>query len=44
MTLAVWLLGRVRPALGEGLQVVLVGVLVAAFVLPPAGDLLAGRR
>jgi hypothetical protein len=42
MTLAVWLLGRVRPALGEGLQVVLVGVLVAAFVLPPAGDLLAG--
>ena len=42
MALAVWLLGRVRPALGRGLQLVLVGVLAAAIVLPPAGDLLAG--
>jgi hypothetical protein len=42
MALAVWLLGRVRPALGWGLQLVLVGVLAAAFLLPPAGDLLAG--
>ena len=42
MALAVWLLGRVRPSLGWGLQLVLVGALVAAFVLPPAGDVLAG--
>jgi len=42
MALAVWLAGRVRPALGSGLQLVFVGLLVAAFVLPPAGDLLAG--
>ena len=42
MALAVWLAGRVRPALGEGLMVVLVGALVAAILLPPAGDLLGG--
>lgn len=42
LALAVWLLERVRPALGWGLQLVLVGVLVAAIVLPPAADLLAG--
>ena len=30
------------PRWDAGLQLVLVGVLVAAFVLPPAGDLLAG--
>ena len=39
--------GRVAPRsraarAGRGLQLVLVGALVAAFVLPPAGDLLAG--
>jgi hypothetical protein len=34
--------GRIRPALGEGLQLVLVGLLVAAILLPPLGDLLAG--
>ena len=42
MALAVWLAGRVRPALGEGLMLVLVGALVAAILLPPAGDLLGG--
>jgi Sulfatase len=38
----VWVAGRIRPALGEGLQVVLVGLLTAAIVLPPLGDLTAG--
>ena len=38
----VWLAGRVRPALGDGLQLVLVGLLVAAILLPPVGDLLGG--
>ncbi|HSD77411.1 MAG TPA: sulfatase-like hydrolase/transferase [Solirubrobacteraceae bacterium] len=38
----VWAAGRVRPVLGWALQLVLVGVLAAAFVLPPLGDLLAG--
>ena len=34
--------GRIRPALGEGLQVVLVGLLVAAILLPPIAQLLGG--
>ena len=38
----VWVAGRIRPALGEGLQVVLVGLLTAAIVLPPLGELLGG--
>lgn len=42
MALAVCLTGRVRPAFGDGLQVVLVGLLMAAILLPPAGDLLGG--
>ncbi len=42
MALAVWLAGRVRPALGEALMLVLVAALVAAILLPPAGDLLGG--
>jgi hypothetical protein len=42
LALLVWAAGRIRPALGDGLQLVLVGVLVAAIVLPPLGDLLAG--
>ena len=42
MALAVWLAGRVRPALGEAVMVVMVGALVAAILLPPAGDLLGG--
>ncbi len=42
MALVVWLAGRVRPALGDALQLVLVAVLVAAILLPPAGDLLGG--
>ena len=42
MALAVWLAGRVRPAFGDGLQVVLVGLLITAVLLPPAGDLLGG--
>ena len=42
MGLVVWLLGRVRPVLGDTLQLTLVGLLVAAIVLPPAGDLLGG--
>ncbi|MGH2945584.1 MAG: sulfatase-like hydrolase/transferase [Solirubrobacteraceae bacterium] len=42
MGTAVWLVGRARPALGWGLQLALVGVLAAAMVLPPAGELLSG--
>jgi hypothetical protein len=42
MALSVWLLGRVRPVLGDGLQLALVGLLSAAILLPPAGDLLEG--
>lgn len=42
MSLAVWLAGRVRPALGEAVMVFFVGALVAAILLPPAGDLLGG--
>ncbi len=38
----VWAAGRFRPALGEALQVVLVGLLVAAILLPPIGELLGG--
>ena len=38
----VWGLGRIRPALGRGALLVLVALLVAALLLPPAGDLLAG--
>ena len=39
---AVWAAGRLRPALGQGLLLVLIALLVAAFLLPPLGDLLAG--
>jgi Sulfatase len=42
LALAVWLAGKVRPALGEALQVILVGLLAAAILLPPIGDLLGG--
>jgi Sulfatase len=38
----VWLAGRIRPALGEGLHLALVGLLVAAILLPPFGELLGG--
>ena len=39
---AVWGLGRLRPALGRAALLVLVALLVAALLLPPVGDLLAG--
>ena len=39
---AVWAAGRLRPALGWGLMLALVALLVAAFALPPLGDLLGG--
>jgi Sulfatase len=42
LTLAVWLAGLIRPALGDALQVVFVGLLAAAILLPPIGDLLGG--
>jgi len=42
LALAVWLAGKVRPALGEALQLVFVGLLAAAIVLPPLGDPLGG--
>jgi hypothetical protein len=38
----VWVAGRIRPALEESLQAVLVGLLVAAIVLPPLGHVLGG--
>ena len=38
----VWGLGRIRPGLGWGAMLVLVALIVAGFVLPPAGDVLAG--
>ena len=38
----VWGLGRVRPDLGWGAMLVLVGLIVTALALPPAGDLLGG--
>ena len=42
LTLAVWLAGKLRPALGDALQLVFVGLLAAAILLPPIGDLLGG--
>ena len=38
----VWALGRIRPALGRAALLALVALLVAALLLPPAGDLLGG--
>jgi hypothetical protein len=38
----VWGLGRIRPELGWGAMLVLVGLIVAGLALPPAGDLLGG--
>jgi hypothetical protein len=38
----VWAAERIRPGLGRALLLVLVGLLVAALVLPPLGDLLSG--
>jgi hypothetical protein len=38
----VWGLGRIRPAAGWGAMLVLVGLIVAALVLPPAGDAAGG--
>jgi hypothetical protein len=38
----VWAAGRVRAAVGWGLHLALVALLVAAFVLPPLGDALSG--
>ena len=38
----VWALGRVRPAAGWAAQLVLVGLIVAGMLLPPAGDALGG--
>jgi hypothetical protein len=38
----VWGLGRIRPALGWAAMLVLVALIVAALLLPPAGDALAG--
>ena len=38
----VWAAGRIRPGLDRALQLVLVGVLASALVLPPLGDLLSG--
>jgi hypothetical protein len=37
-----WGLGRIRPPLGWGAMLVLVALIVAGLVLPPAGDLAAG--
>ena len=42
LALLVWVAGRIRPAFGDALQLVFVGLLVAAIVLPPLGDLLGG--
>jgi hypothetical protein len=42
MACVVWGLGRIRPAFGWGAMLALVGLLVAALVLPPLGDLLGG--
>jgi Sulfatase len=39
---AVWAAGRLRPALGSAVLLVLIALLVAAFVLPPLGDALGG--
>jgi hypothetical protein len=38
----VWALGRIRPDLGWGAMLGLVGVIVAGLVLPPIGDALGG--
>ncbi len=38
----VWAAGRIRPGLDRAVQLVLVGLLAAALVLPPLGDLLSG--
>ena len=38
----VWLLGRIRPELGQGAMLVLLALLVAGLLLPPVGDLLGG--
>ena len=42
LALAVWLAGKIRPALGDALQLVFVGLLAAAILLPPIGELLGG--
>lgn len=42
LALFVWLGGRIRPAVGDALQIVFVGLLAAAILLPPIGDLLGG--
>jgi hypothetical protein len=42
LALLVWVAGRILPALGDALQLIFVGLLVAAIVLPPLGDLLGG--
>jgi Sulfatase len=38
----VWGLGKLRPGVGWGAMLVLVALIVAGFVLPPAGDELGG--
>ena len=38
----VWALGRIRPVVGWAAMLVFVALLVAGFVLPPAGDVLGG--
>jgi hypothetical protein len=38
----VWGLGKIRPGVGWGAMLVLVALIVAGFVLPPAGDALGG--
>lgn len=42
LALIVWLAGKIRPALGNAVQLVFVGLLSAAIVLPPLGELLGG--
>jgi hypothetical protein len=42
LALIAWGLGRLRPALGWGALLGFVGLIMAAFVLPPVGDLLGG--
>jgi hypothetical protein len=42
LALLVWIAGRIRPALGDALQIAFVGLLVAAIVLPPLGAVLGG--
>jgi hypothetical protein len=38
----VWGAGKIRPELGWGVMLALVALIVAGFVLPPAGDVLGG--